>query len=131
MFAAAQPIEAPERSVSQAEAGPLVRTTVLLARVWELRDAQMVAILGGMQPESWRRWRAGRVEIVDRERLRRMALLRDIHVTTRTEAARLGAADWIRARQPRLGRRSPLEMMASGRIADLIRLRDAYAPLAA
>ena len=131
MFVAAQPIEAPERSVSQAEAAPLVRTTVLMARVWELRDAQMVAILGGMQPESWRRWCAGRIEIVDRERLRRMALLRDIHLATRAEAAALGAADWIRARQPRLGRRSPLEMMASGRIDDLVRLRDAYASLAA
>ena len=131
MPAAIQPVEAPERPVSNAEAGPLVRTTVLLARVWDLRDAQMVAILGGMQPESWRRWCAGRVEIVDRERLRRMALLRDIHVGTRSASAALGAADWIRARQPELGHRSPLQLMTAGRIEDLVRLRDAFATLAA
>ncbi|WP_370160156.1 antitoxin Xre/MbcA/ParS toxin-binding domain-containing protein [Limimaricola soesokkakensis] len=131
MFAAVRSVEAPERPVSPAETGPLVRTAVLLARVWELRDTQMVAILGGMQPESWRRWCAGQVEIVDRERLRRMALLRDIHVATRGASATLGAADWIRARQPALGGRSPLQMMGSGRIEDLIRLRDAFASIAA
>ena len=131
MFAAIGTAISPERPVSPAESGPLVRTAVLLARVWELGDAQMVAILGGMQPESWRRWCAGCVEIVDRERLRRMALLRDIHLATRTASAGLGAADWIRARQPALAGRSPLQMMASGRIDDLVRLRDAYAPLAA
>ncbi|MBB3711048.1 hypothetical protein FHS00_000610 [Limimaricola variabilis] len=131
MFAAIGTAISPERPVSPAETGPLVRTAVLLARVWELGDAQMVAILGGMQPESWRRWCAGCVEIVDRERLRRMALLRDIHLATRTASAGLGAADWIRARQPALAGRSPLQMMASGRIDDLVRLRDAYAPLAA
>lgn len=131
MFAAIGTAISPERPVSPAETGPLVRTAVLLARVWELGDAQMVAILGGMQPESWRRWCVGCVEIVDRERLRRMALLRDIHLATRTASAGLGAADWIRARQPALAGRSPLQMMASGRIDDLVRLRDAYAPLAA
>ncbi|EYD73418.1 DUF2384 domain-containing protein [Limimaricola hongkongensis] len=131
MFAAAQPIETAERQVSSAETAPLVRTAVLLARVWELRDAQMVAILGGMQPESWRRWCAGRVEIVDRERLRRMALLRDIHVAIRGETTGVGPADWIRARQSALGGRSPLQVMTSGRIDDLIRLRDTFAPLAA
>ncbi|WPY93963.1 antitoxin Xre/MbcA/ParS toxin-binding domain-containing protein [Limimaricola variabilis] len=131
MFAAIGTAISPERPVSPAETGPLVRTAVLLARVWELGDAQMVAILGGMQPESWRRWCAGCVEIVDRERLRRMALLRDIHLATRTASAGLGAADWIRARQPALAGRSPLQMMASGQIDDLVRLRDAYAPLAA
>jgi hypothetical protein len=131
LFAAIGTAISPERPVSPAETGPLVRTAVLLARVWELGDAQMVAILGGMQPESWRRWCAGCVEIVDRERLRRMALLRDIHLATRTASAGLGAADWIRARQPALAGRSPLQMMASGRIDDLVRLRDAYAPLAA
>ncbi|MGR3463769.1 hypothetical protein [Limimaricola sp.] len=131
MFAAAQSIEPAERQVSPAETAPLVRTAVLLARVWELRDAQMVAILGGMQPESWRRWCAGRVEIVDRERLRRMALLRDIHVAIRGEIAGLGPADWIRARQRALQGRSPLQMMSSGRIDDLVRLRDTFAPLAA
>lgn len=121
----------PERAIGPAEIAPLVRTTVLLARVWQLDDARMVAILGGMQPESWRRWRAGRVEIVDRERLRRMALLRDIHLATRAASARLGAADWLRARRPELGGRSPLQLLSTGQVEDLARLRDAFATLAA
>ena len=131
MFAAVQSVQSPERPVSPSETGPLVRTAILLARVWELRDAQMVAILGGMQPESWRRWCAGQVEIVDRERLRRMALLRDIHIATRPACVGLGAADWIRARQRQLGDRSPLQLMMSGRVEDLVRLRDSYASIAA
>ncbi|SDF19325.1 antitoxin Xre/MbcA/ParS toxin-binding domain-containing protein [Limimaricola pyoseonensis] len=120
-----------ERPVAAAEARPLVRSTVMLARVWQLRDAQMVAILGDMQPEAWRRWCDGRVEIVDRERLRRMAVLVEIHVATRAASAALGAADWIRARLPELDGRSPLQLMASGRIEDLLRLRDRFAALPA
>ncbi len=127
MAATSANISCINRVASATEVKHLVRSVVLMMRVWDLSDATAVAILGGMQTESWFRWKAGVVEIVDRERTRRMIVLTDIHLALRSMSGPLGSSDWLRKRRNEFAGRSALQLMASGVFDDLLTVRDAIA----
>ncbi len=132
MTVSAAASQADAATISDGEARALARAVVSLFRVWELRDADALAILGGLHPGTWRRWSIGCVELVDRDRKQRMRMLVEIHMALRAGRSGPGRGhEWVRQRSAAFGGRSALQVMTGGRLEDLAVVRDRLASTAA
>ncbi len=116
---------APETArVTPAEAEAMVRAVLRLFEHWALSDAEARDILGGVAARTFARWKAGEIGRVDRDLATRLSLLMGIHKGLRYlfSDPQRGYA-WVKKPNPVFAGESPADVMASGDIFALARVR--------
>lgn len=112
-------------SITDDEALALARATVNLAKVWELTEFEACALLGGMSPRTWARWKNGSHGRIDRDLRPRMAALMGIHKSLRCLFKNPSQGyGWIRKPNGAFAGISALQIMMRGEISDLEEIRN-------
>ena len=112
-------------AITDREAAALARATINLFGRWELSDDEARRVMGNMSVQTWNHWQSGQIDEINQELRTRMAALMGIH-----KGLRILFVDpergyrWIRKSNTGFEGRSALEVMQSGKIADLIAVRD-------
>ncbi|ODT66582.1 MAG: hypothetical protein ABS75_26255 [Pelagibacterium sp. SCN 63-23] len=111
-------------AITEAEAAAMARAVLRLFDRWQVSDAEARAILGGLAPRTYARWKAGEAGRIDRDLATRLSLLMGIHKGLRylfTDPER-GYA-WVKKPNLAFGGASPLALMAEGSMFALSRVR--------
>lgn len=111
-------------AITDAEAEAMARAVVRLFEHWQLSDADARAILGGMAPRTFARWKAGEHGRIDRDLATRLSLLMGIHKGLRylfSEAER--GYGWVKRPNTAFGGSTPAAVMAEGSMFALMRVR--------
>lgn len=109
--------------ITDAEAAAMFRAVINLFRLWEMTDEQAATLLD-LPVRTYRRWKAGELGRMDRDKKARLSNLIGIHKALRlifVEAQR-GYA-WIGKPNVTFGDRSALDIMLGGELTDLMRVR--------
>lgn len=109
--------------ITDEEGAAMLRACLNLFRLWGLTDAE-AAVLLDLPARTFARWKAGEVGRISRDQKSRLSNLMGIHKALRMifrEPAR--AYSWIRAPNRALGGRSAADVMLSGELTDLMRVR--------
>lgn len=110
--------------ITDDEALALARATVNLAKVWQLTDFEACALLGGMPPHTWARWKNGSHGRIHRDLRARMADLMGIHGSLRYLFKTPSQGyKWIRKPNAAFNGISALQIMLRGEISDLAMIR--------
>lgn len=109
--------------IADDEAAAMFRAAANLFCLWAVTDDQ-AAILLDLPVRSYRRWKAGTIGRLDRDRKARLSNLLGIHKALRIvfHVPQRGYA-WIQAPNAAFGDRSALEVMLGGELTDLMRVR--------
>ncbi len=110
--------------ITDTEAEAMVRAVIRLFERWQVSDAQARDILGGVAARTYARWKAGEIGRIDRDLATRLSLLMGIHKGLRylfSDPER-GYA-WVGKPNPAFDGRSAVDIMASGDIFALARVR--------
>ncbi|MFC3704562.1 antitoxin Xre-like helix-turn-helix domain-containing protein [Devosia honganensis] len=111
-------------AITEAEAAAMARAVVRLFVNWQVSDAEARAILGGLAPRTYARWKAGEPGRIDRDLATRLSLLMGIHKGLRylfSDPAR-GYA-WVKRPNLAFGGATPLAIMVEGSMFGLSRVR--------
>jgi hypothetical protein len=122
------PIDTAQRDFTPApitdeEAAAMFRATANLFRLWSVSDEQ-AAVLLDLPVRSYRRWKAGEIGRIDRDRRARLSNLMGIHKALRIvfREPERGYA-WVQAPNDAFGGRTALDVMLGGELTDLMRVR--------
>jgi uncharacterized protein (DUF2384 family) len=109
--------------ITDEEAEAMFRACVNLFRLWQISDAD-AAILLDLPSRTFARWKAGAIGRIDRDQKARLSNLMGIHKAMRIIFRGADRAyGWIRASNRVFGGRSALDVMLSGELTDLMRVR--------
>jgi hypothetical protein len=103
-----------------------LRTFFRIASAWELTLAEARALLGDPPESTYYKWKSGKVGSVPSDLLERISYVLGIYKALQILLPEPGAADaWVRRPNtaPLFNGRSALELMLSGRVADLFLVR--------
>ncbi len=103
-----------------------LRTFFRIASVWELTQAEARALLGDPPESTYYKWKSGKVGSVPGDLLERISYVLGIYKALQILLPDPAAADaWVRRPNaaPLFNGRSALELMLSGRVADLFLVR--------
>ena len=103
-----------------------LRTFFRIASAWELTQAEARALLGDPPESTYYKWKSGRVGSVPGDLLERISYVLGIYKALQILLPDPAAADaWVRRPNaaPLFNGRSALELMLSGRVADLFLVR--------
>jgi hypothetical protein len=109
--------------ITDDEAQAMFRACVNLFRLWRLSDND-AAVLLDLPVRTFARWKAGTIGRIGRDQKARLSNIIGIHKALRIifrEPDR--AYGWIRASNSAFGGRSAIEVMLSGELTDLMRVR--------
>lgn len=109
--------------ITDDEAGAMFRSALNLFRLWGVTDEQAATLLD-LPVRTYRRWKAGEIGRMDRDKKARLSNLMGIHKALRlifAEPAR-GYA-WIGKPNDAFAGRSALDVMLGGELTDLMRVR--------
>jgi hypothetical protein len=109
--------------ITDEEAGAMFRACVTLFRLWGLSDSD-AAVLLDLPPRTYSRWKTGAVGRISRDQKARLSNIMGIHKALRIifrEPDR--AYGWIRASNSAFGGQSAIDVMLSGELTDLMRVR--------
>ncbi len=110
--------------ITDAEAEAMARAVIRLFERWQISDSEARDILGGLAARTYARWKAGETGRIDRDLATRLSLLMGIH-----KGLRYLFADpergytWVKKPNPDFGGQSAVDVMASGDIFALWRVR--------
>lgn len=110
--------------ITDAEAEAMARAVIRLFERWQVSDAQARDILGGLAARTYARWKTGETGRIDRDLATRLSLLMGIHKGLRylfTDPER--GYGWVKKPNPAFGGQSAVDIMASGDIFSLSRVR--------
>lgn len=117
------PPEFSPQPITDDEAAAMFRAATNLFRLWDITDEQ-AAVLLDLPVRTYRRWKAGELGRVDRDKKARLSNLMGIHKALRlifVEAQR--GYGWIGKTNTAFGSRSALDVMLGGELTDLMRVR--------
>jgi hypothetical protein len=103
-----------------------LRTFFRIASAWELTQAEARALLGDPPESTYYKWKSGRVGSVPGDLLERISYVLGIYKALQILLPDPAAADaWVKRPNaaPLFNGRSALELMLSGRVADLFLVR--------
>ena len=103
-----------------------LRTFFRIASAWELTQAEARVLLGDPPESTYYKWKSGKVGSVPGDLLERISYVLGIYKALQILLPEPGAADaWVRRPNtaPLFNGRSALELMLSGRVADLFLVR--------
>jgi hypothetical protein len=103
-----------------------LRTFFRIASAWELTQAEARALLGDPPESTYYKWKSGKVGSVPSDLLERISYVLGIYKALQILLPDPAAADaWVRRPNaaPLFNGRSALELMLSGRVADLFLVR--------
>ena len=103
-----------------------LRTFFRIASAWELTQVEARALLGDPPESTYYKWKSGKVGSVPGDLLERISYVLGIYKALQILLPEPGAADaWVRRPNaaPLFNGRSALELMLSGRVADLFLVR--------
>lgn len=109
--------------ITDEEAEAMFRACVNLFRLWRLSDND-AAVLLDLPTRTFARWKTGAIGRIGRDQKARLSNIIGIHKALRIifrEPDR--AYDWIRASNSTFGGRSAIDVMLSGELTDLMRVR--------
>ena len=109
--------------ITDDEAGAMFRAALNLFRVWGVTDEQ-ASVLLDLPVRTYRRWKAGEIGRMDRDKKARLSNLMGIHKALRLifiEPQR--GYDWVSKDNAAFGGSSALEVMLGGELTDLMRVR--------
>ena len=109
--------------ITDEEAQAMFRACLNLFRLWQITDAD-ASILLDLSPRSFARWKTGSAGRIGRDQKARLSNLMGIHKALRLifrEPER--AYGWLRAPNTVFGWRPALDIMLSGDLTDLMRVR--------
>ena len=109
--------------ITDEEAQAMFRACLNLFRLWQITDAD-ASILLDLSPRSFARWKTGAAGRIGRDQKARLSNLIGIHKALRLifrESDR--AYTWLRAPNTVFGGRPALDIMLSGDLTDLMRVR--------
>jgi uncharacterized protein (DUF2384 family) len=109
--------------ITDDEAHAMFRACVNLFRLWQVSDAE-AAVLLDLPARTFARWKTGTIGRIGRDQKARLSNLMGIHKALRIifrEPAR--AYSWIKTPNHVFGGRSALDIMVSGELTDLMRVR--------
>ena len=109
--------------ITEDEAAAMFRAATNLFRLWSATDEQ-AAVLLDLPVRTYRRWKAGGVGRIDRDRKARLSNLLGIHKALRIIFAepQRGYA-WVQSPNAAFGGRRALDVMLGGELTDLMRVR--------
>jgi hypothetical protein len=114
-------------AVKPSELAPAaLRTFFRIADAWTLTQAEARTLLGNPPESTYYKWKAGRVGTATQDLLERLSYLLGIYKALAILIPRSDLADsWIKRPNtaPLFNGRSALELMLSGRVADLFLVR--------
>lgn len=119
------PRRARKPSPEDVSAGAL-RTFFRIAEAWRLSQDEARTLLGGPPSSTYYKWKAGQVGSVSKDLLERVSYVLGIYKALQILLPAAEAADaWVKRPNaaPLFNGRSALEMMLSGRVADLFLVR--------
>lgn len=110
-------------AVTAEESAAMFRAAVSLFRHWGVTDAQAAALLD-LPLRTYRRWKAGDIGRIERDRAARLSNLMGIHKALRIifREPQRGYA-WIAKPNEAFAGRSALDVMLGGELTDLMRVR--------
>ena len=103
-----------------------LRTFFRIAEAWQLTQNEARSLLGNPPPSTYYKWKAGRVGTVSSDLLERISYVLGIYKALQILLPVPEAADtWVKRPNaaPLFNGRSALELMLSGRVADLFLVR--------
>ena len=109
--------------ITDEEAEAMFRACVNLFRLWRLSDND-AAVLLDLPVRTFARWKTGAIGRIGRDQKARLSNIIGIHKALRIifwEPDR--AYGWIRASNSAFGGRSAIDVMLSGELTDLMRVR--------
>ena len=109
--------------ITDEEAEAMFRACVNLFRLWRLSDND-AAVLLDLPARTFARWKTGAIGRIGRDQKARLSNIMGIHKALRIifrEPDR--AYGWIRASNSAFGGRSAIDVMLSGELTDLMRVR--------
>jgi len=109
--------------ITDDEAEAMFRACANLFRFWRLSDNE-AAVLLDLPVRTFARWKTGAIGRIGRDQKARLSNIMGIHKALRIifrEPAR--AYSWIRASNSAFGGRSAIDVMLSGELTDLMRVR--------
>jgi len=109
--------------ITDEEAEAMFRACVNLFRLWRLSDND-AAVLLDLPVRTFARWKTGAIGRIGRDQKARLSNIIGIHKALRIifrEPDR--AYGWIRASNSKFGGRSAIDVMLSGELTDLMRVR--------
>ena len=109
--------------ITDDEAEAMFRACVNLFRLWRFSDND-AAVLLDVPVRTFARWKAGAIGRIGRDQKARLSNIMGIHKALRIifrEPDR--AYGWIRASNSAFGGRSAIDVMLSGELTDLMRVR--------
>jgi uncharacterized protein (DUF2384 family) len=109
--------------ITDEEAEAMFRACVNLFRLWRLSDND-AAVLLDLPVRTFARWKTGAIGRIGRDQKARLSNIMGIHKALRIifrEPDR--AYGWIRASNSAFGGRSAIDVMLSGELTDLMRVR--------
>lgn len=118
-----QPPEFVPAPITNEEAAAMFRASLNLFHHWDTTDEQ-AAMLLDLPVRTYRRWKAGDLGRITRDRKARLSNIMGIHKALRTifrEPQRAYA--WIKAPNAVFGERTALDVMLGGELTDLMRVR--------
>jgi uncharacterized protein (DUF2384 family) len=111
------------QAITAEEAAAMFRAATNLFRHWGLTDDQAATLLD-LPVRSYRRWKAGDIGRMDRDKKARLSNLMGIHKALRLVFAEPQRGyDWIKRPNTAFGGRPALDVMLGGELTDLMRVR--------
>lgn len=114
----------PAAHYTRGEVQAMQRAVINLGKRWEINDAQMAVLLGGLSSRTFARWKTGEYGAPSVDVCARMSNLLGIHKALRLlfkDAAR--GYGWIKRANDTFDGQSALEIMLRGQLTDLMRVR--------
>lgn len=109
---------------STAEVHAMQRATVKLFDHWDISDREAALLLGNIPEQSYRRWKSGYYGQWTVDLALRLSNVIGIHKALRVLYADLERGyRWIKAPNLAFGDRTALDLMLSGDLSDLIKVR--------
>jgi Protein of unknown function (DUF2384) len=109
--------------IADEEAEAMFRACLNLFRLWGVNDDQAATLLD-LTPRTFARWKTGQLGRMGRDGKARLSNLMGIHKALRivfSDASR--GYGWVKAPNEAFGGRSALDVMLSGELTDLMRVR--------
>ena len=109
--------------ITDEEAAATFRAAVNLFRLWAITDEQGATLLD-LPVRSYRRWKAGEIGRIDRDKRARLSNLMGIHKALRIifQEPQRGYV-WVQAPNAAFDGKSALDAMQGGELTDLMRVR--------
>lgn len=119
------PPEPQNLRITKEEADAGARAIVRLFVAWNLNDMEARNLLGGINQNTWTRWKEGRKVRIGQDLATRLGLLLSIHTSLRIiYPDKTFCYAWIKKPNKQFNGSTPLEILTAGTILSLIEVRD-------